>query len=40
MESTDTLQEHYDKNNGRLPVNPIPDEAKECKDNKALKVFK
>ena len=36
----DTLQTYYDKNNGRLPTGPIPEEVKECKDNKALKVFK
>jgi len=36
----DTLQDYYDKHNSRLPVNPIPKEIKECKDNKALKVFK
>ena len=36
----DTLQEYYDKHNGRLSTEPIPDEVKECKDNKALKVFR
>ena len=36
----DTLQEYYDKHNGRLPVNPTLDEPKECKDNKALRIFK
>jgi hypothetical protein len=25
----DTLQNHYDKNNGRLPTDPIPDDKKE-----------
>jgi len=27
----DTLQTYYDKNNSRLPVDPIPNEVKECK---------
>ena len=26
----DTLQIYYDKNNGRLPVDPIPEEKKKC----------
>lgn len=25
---------------GRLPVDPIPEEPKQCKDNKALRIFK
>jgi len=37
---TDTLQTYYDKHKSRLPTEPIPDEVKECKDNKALKIFK
>jgi len=36
---SDTLQTYYDKHNARLPTKPIPDKVKECKDNKALKVF-
>lgn len=35
----DTLQDYYNKHNGRLPTDPIPEKTKECKDNKALKVF-
>lgn len=27
----DTLQNYYDKHNGRLPTKPIPDEVKKCK---------
>jgi len=36
------LQQFYDKNNGRLPVNNEKYRSKSCKesDNKALKVFK
>lgn len=34
----DTLQTYYDKNNGRLPVDPIPEEAK--KSEAQSKLFK
>lgn len=37
---SDTLQTYYDKHNGRLPTEPIPDEVKESKDDKSLKDFK
>jgi len=38
----DTLQTYYDKNNGRLPVDPIPDEIKPCKsfDLKTIRIEK
>jgi len=39
LKENDTLQRFYDKHNSRLPVDPIPPEIGECKDNKALKVF-
>lgn len=38
---SDTLQTYYDKHNGRLPVDPIPNEINPLVgENKALKVFK
>ncbi len=42
LQSKDTLQTYYDKNNSRLPVDTIPNEVKECKsfDLKTIKVEK
>jgi len=39
LQSKDTLQDYYDRNNGRLPVNEIPNEIKKCKsfDLKTIK---
>ena len=46
MEMKSTLQQHYDKNNGRLPVSPIPKEKKQSTPEeirqyamKAAKIF-
>ena len=40
LESKDTLNNYSEAHNGRLPVEPIPEELKELKEpNKALKIF-
>jgi len=40
--SRDSLEVYYEKNNGRLPVNPIPDEIKKYKsfDLKTIRIEK
>lgn len=37
---SDTLEKRYIKNRYKLPVDKIPEKPKECKENKALSVFK
>jgi len=40
LESKDTLNNYTEAHNGRLPVDTIPEQAKELKEpNKALKIF-
>lgn len=40
LERSDSLNNYTERHNGRLPVKPIPEQAKELKEpNKALKVF-